>query len=213
MIEDFVDERDGDLLMDAAEHLEDELARVLDEVVDQMRHEEVGGHDRVALAQLLLRAVEVVLDVEAHEQLGDRVGVVVLLDLDDLHHLLQVVLALAARHDGHGQVAQDVRRDHLQRVQVAVRLEAQLDEVVARRRRHVLGVRQDRHPQRPVDEPRALLQQLQVGAKLLQSKNKSVVESLTWLSMNDLSLVKSSRASSQCCSRISQASLPHMASR
>ena len=127
--------------MDTAERLEDEEAGVVDEVVETRHQEEVVGenltqkkktvHSRkpsndvrrfsshsFAFEQLLLCAVEVEVDVEALEELGDGVAVHVRLLLNDLHQVLENRLPPLVGDDSGGQVAQDVRTHRLDCVQI-----------------------------------------------------------------------------------------------
>jgi hypothetical protein len=63
--------------VDAAVGLEDEEPRRLEELGLDRREEVVGVDDGLALGELGLRAVKVVVDEEALEELGDGVGVLV----------------------------------------------------------------------------------------------------------------------------------------
>ena len=77
--------------MDPAEGFEDELPRVVHELVGDGGEEEVVGQHALALPQLLLRPVEVEVDVQALDELRDRVLVHVALLL---HHPRQLLHGL-----------------------------------------------------------------------------------------------------------------------
>lgn len=118
-------------MVQAAERLEDQVARRLDEGRVAGRQEEIVGEHLLAHAQLRLGLVEVEVDVEALDELRDRVAVVVGLLLDDLDEVLDDVLAaLAVDDDAHREVAQQVRCQRLDRVQVVRVQEEPVDEVV-----------------------------------------------------------------------------------
>lgn len=72
----------------------------------------------LAFEQLLLRSVEVEVDVETLEELGDGVAVHVRLLLDDLDQVLENGFPPLVRDHCGGQVAQDVRTHRLNGVQV-----------------------------------------------------------------------------------------------
>lgn len=73
-----------DDLVDAAVGLKDEEACVLDKLVSAGDEEEVVRQNSLALAQLLLCALKVKVDVEALDELGDRIAVEVVLLLNNL---------------------------------------------------------------------------------------------------------------------------------
>ena len=170
--------------MNSTEGLEDQQTRILHEFLGTTDEEEVVVQDIGAIAQLLLSSVEVEMNVETLEELGDRIskGVGLLKPkqsssllsslffffshlLNDFDQLFQRSFVLLSRIDDHrrGEITQQVRRGGLQRVQIGVglvvvrssRAEKQLNEIVA-----TFGMIEI-DEQRPVNEPSALMQQIQ----------------------------------------------------
>ena len=61
--------------MDATESLKDKQASVLNEVLQTSNQEKVIHENHLTLSQLLLGAIEVKLDVQAHDELCDGITV------------------------------------------------------------------------------------------------------------------------------------------
>mmetsp|Transcript_9265 Transcript_9265/g.28839 ORF Transcript_9265/g.28839 Transcript_9265/m.28839 type:complete len:403 (+) Transcript_9265:1140-2348(+) len=147
-------------MVDAAVRLEDEVTRRLDELVFARNQKKVVREYLGALAQVLLRAVKVVAHVQALEELAHRVGKGVLLHLDDANEVLLHARAALVDHHRRGQVAQQVRCGGLDGVQVPFLHEEVHDEVPP-----ILVVEEDE--ERPVQQPRTLLQLHEARGKLL----------------------------------------------
>ena len=175
--------------MDLGVELEEQLARVREEPVQEEHEEEVRREHLLALLERDLRALEVEPDVQALEEIRHRVAVAVG-PLGRDAHLAQrrgrLVLgralrarrgapalggapALLAQHAAHvaqggllvldhargGHVPQQVRARRLQRAQHRL-LHKELDDVAAVVAAVDLVV--EEHEQRPVQQPRALLE-------------------------------------------------------
>jgi len=150
------DHADVDALVDAAVRLEDVQARVFDELLVEGREEEVVGEDGLAFAEPLLGGLEVELDEEGVEELGDWVGVRVGFLLDDLEEVLEEHALLLVGDDSDGEVAEDVRARRLDGVQVLV-IEEELQDQIA-----TAGV-VEKDEEAPVNKPSPLLQEDQGG--------------------------------------------------
>ena len=117
-----------------------------------MAQEEVVAEHRRALLQPPLRRLEVGVREELLEDERDRVGEGGPLDGDGTDEVSDLVAAARVGDDGDGEVAQQVRRVHLQRLRVLV-----LHEEVAHHRAAVLMVA--KQEERPVHQPAPLLQE------------------------------------------------------
>ena len=105
---------DVDTLVDLAVALGDEVAGGVDKGVGGAEQEEVVLENLLGLAELLLGLLEVKVDVEGLDEVGDGVGVLVTLLADNADQILELALVLvrvagaaAAGDDGSGEVAQD----------------------------------------------------------------------------------------------------------
>lgn len=153
-----LDVLDVDPLVDLAVALRDEMPGRVDECVSGAEQEEVVLEDLLGLAQLLLGLLEVKVDVQGLDEVGDGVGVLVRFLAHDADQVLELALVLvavagaaAAGDDGGGQVAQDPRARGLDSVDVGGR-----EEHVGQRLAGGLVVEEGE--QRPVEQPGAVLQ-------------------------------------------------------
>ena len=122
-----------DPLVDAAVALEEVEARVLDKVALGVAEEEVGVEQLGAVGEARLRRLEVAAHVEVLEEERDRVRVLVALEADRAHELLEEAAAPRVGDDGDGEVAEEVGAVRLQRVEVLVLEEEVGDDRLARR--------------------------------------------------------------------------------
>ncbi|KAJ8576646.1 hypothetical protein ON010_g2572 [Phytophthora cinnamomi] len=151
----------------AAVHLEDgqsggihEVRRVL------LVQEEVAGQHDLALAQLLLGRLEVEVDEQALDEVHDRVAVALVVHAQHAQQVLdEVTTALVQDHAG-AQVAQQPGRVALDGLYTA-RLQHKVHDGVTA----LLVPREDE--QRPVQQPRALLELLHGAHNGLQRQKKS----------------------------------------
>jgi len=116
--------------VDAAVRLEDEEARLLDELVRVVAQEVVALEHQRALSQLRLGAVKVEVHAEALKELQDGVAVGVFLLLNDFHEALDLV-PVPAPVDDHrrSKVAQQPRRVDLDGLEVLL-VKERVDDVV-----------------------------------------------------------------------------------
>ena len=111
---DMCDSLDIDALVNLAVALGNQMPRRIDKLVRTSKQEEIVLKDDLCLAELLLRLLEVEVDVQGLDEVGDRVGVLVALLSDNPDQVLQLLLILvrvpgliAAGDYGRGEVAQD----------------------------------------------------------------------------------------------------------
>jgi hypothetical protein len=130
----------------------------IDECVSRAEQEEIVLEDLLGLAQLLLRLLEVKVDVQGLDEVGDGVGVLVPFLAHDADQVLKLALVLvavagaaAAGDNGGGQVAQDPRARGLDGVDVGSR-EEHVGQGLAG------GLVVEEGEQRPVEQPGAVLQ-------------------------------------------------------
>ncbi len=143
---------DVNALVNAAVRLKDVKARVFDEFLVEGSEEEVVRQDLLALSQLLLGGLEVKLNEECIEKLGDGIVICVSFLLDDSEEILQRHSLLLVRDHCDGQVSEDVWAGCLDGIQVLV-VEEEFHEQAAS-----AGVVEE-DEEAPVDEPCALLQE------------------------------------------------------
>merc|ERR1719154_820656 len=152
---------DPDSLVDPAEEFEDHQPRIVDEFLMAGHQEEVVLEDGGAQLQLLLGLAEVEIGVEASQEFRDGVAVAVALLLQHLHQVPErEVPPLLVNNNSSSQVAQDVRADGLDGVQVLVLVQEHLHDQLP----PFSVVEEDK--QGPVDEPRPGLEGLQWTACL-----------------------------------------------
>lgn len=149
-----------DLLVNPAVGLRDEAAGVLDEFLLHGDQEEVVLENLLALGELLLGEVEIKVDVESLNKLGDGVTVLVGLMLNNLDEFLEQVLATLVGDNGGSEVTENPWARSLDSVDVG-RLEEEVDNSITS-----LGVVEE-DEQGPVKEPGALLQLVKRRSKVL----------------------------------------------
>ena len=149
---------DVDPLVDLAVTLRNQMPRRLDERFGGGHEEEIALQDALGGRELLLRLLEVKVDVERAHKVGDGVAVFVPFLPDHSHEVLELLLVLArvaaaaaVRDDRGGQVAQHPGAVGLDGVDEG-RLEEQVGERLAR------GLVVEEGEEGPVDEPGAVLQ-------------------------------------------------------
>lgn len=143
--------------MDAAEGFKDHQSCAFNKLVDVPVDEEVVDDDVLAFVQFHAGSLEIEVDVQMLQELGDRVLVGVRFLLNNFDQVLEGVAASAVDNDGDREVAHDVRARRLDDIQVDRLIQEHLDDQVAS-----LGVmEEDQHA--PVDQPCALRQQLHVA--------------------------------------------------
>mmetsp|Transcript_4321 Transcript_4321/g.8960 ORF Transcript_4321/g.8960 Transcript_4321/m.8960 type:complete len:332 (+) Transcript_4321:491-1486(+) len=141
--------------MYSAIRLKDEEPRVLHKLIRRVAQKVVTLQYELALVELLLRTLEVKVHVQALQELGERVRVGVLLLLDHTHQALELVPPPLVNDNGSSEVAQQPRGVGLNGLDVALSEKGVDDEVLALR---VV----EKHEERPVEKPRALLELLLV---------------------------------------------------
>jgi hypothetical protein len=130
----------------------------IDKCVSRAEQEEIILENLLGLAQLLLGLLEVEVDVQGLDEVGDGVGVLVPFLAHDADQVLKLTLVLvavagaaAAGDNGSGQVAQDPRARGLDGVDVGGR-EEHVGQGLAG------GLVVEEGKQRPVEQPGAVLQ-------------------------------------------------------
>lgn len=153
-----VDSLDVNPLVDLAVALGDQMPRGIDKCIRSAKQEEVFLENLLGFTQLLLGLLEIKVDVQRLDEVGDRVGVLVALLAHDADEVLELALvlvrvagAVAAGDDGGAQVAQNPRAVGLDGVDVGGG-----EEHVGQRLAGTVVVEQGE--QRPVDQPGAVLQ-------------------------------------------------------
>jgi len=153
---------DRHTLMNTTEGLKDRKARILPEVVKAGSQEKVVHEDHLALPQLPLGAVKVVVDVEALNELGDGIRVLIRLLLDNLDKVWSDLIALTFVADHcRCQISENVRAHCLNGIQIR-----RLEQKVVNNDITSLNVIEE-DVQTPMDEPGALLQSLQRIAEVV----------------------------------------------
>jgi len=148
-------------LVDLAVGLKDQVPGVVEKQLKDALKEEVVLHHLLALAQGLLGAIKVKVDVEGLHELGQRVTVVVRLLLDEGNNVLHRLTATALAQDRRdSEVSQDVRAGSLDGLPVGG-LQQDLEQQVT----SILVVEEDE--QTPVNDPSSLLEQLNRGGDAL----------------------------------------------
>ncbi len=149
---------DIDALVNLAIRLGNQMPRSLDEGVGSRDEEKVSTEDLLSLDEFLLRLLEVEVDIQGLDEVGDGVVVLVPLLPNNTGQVLQLLVvqarvaaAVAVRDDGGGEVAQDPGAVGLDGVDVG-RGEEEVAEGVAR------GLVVEEGEERPVDQPGAVLQ-------------------------------------------------------
>lgn len=160
----------GDALMYATECLENHQSRALDEFVQVSVDEEIVHDDVLALMELSTCTLEVEVDVQVLEELGDWILVRVRLLLDDFDQILECIATTSVDDNGYGEIAQDVRTRRLNDIQVDRLVQKHLDDEVAAFR--VMEEDQDA----PVNEPSALCQKLHVAERAVVDELAQTIE-------------------------------------
>ena len=155
--------------MDLAVRLRDEMAGTVDKGVGSGDEEEVASQELPGLDELLLGLLEIEIDVEGLNEIGDGIAVFIVLLLHDANQILQVFLirsrvsiSAPIDDDGNGQVAQDPRTAGLNGVDVRKGEEEFQDGVTSR-------VEVEEGKETPMDEPGTMLQLCERGVEELIS--------------------------------------------
>jgi hypothetical protein len=168
--------RDVDALVNATIRLKDEQARTLDELILQRLQKVVRAQQALALAQLLLSAVEVIVDQQALDKLSDWIAIRIVLLLDDANQILEHVSSPWVRDNGRCEIAQNMRTVRLNCLHIPLREEKINNFVAVVRVCGHFGL--EENEQAPMYQPSALLQLLQRIVELLRPKG--VVSLRTW---------------------------------
>lgn len=143
--------------MDLAVAFGDEVTGSIDESVGGRDKEEIAAQNILGLAELLLCLLEIEIDVKGLDEIGDGVGVLVVLLAHNADQILQLLLvdtgvllgAAAVGDNGGGEVSQNPRAAGLDGVDVGGGEEEVGEDVAG-------GVVVEEGEQRPVNEPRAV---------------------------------------------------------
>mmetsp|Transcript_23008 Transcript_23008/g.60095 ORF Transcript_23008/g.60095 Transcript_23008/m.60095 type:complete len:230 (-) Transcript_23008:741-1430(-) len=121
---------DRDCVVDSAVRLKDEAPGLFHEFLLDRAQEVVVAQNDGALAQLLLRAVKVKVDVETLQKVCDGVAVAVGFLLDEPDNIFHRRPLLLRHNDGGRDIPQNVRAHGLNRVGVLWLEEVQIDHLV-----------------------------------------------------------------------------------
>lgn len=115
-------------------------------------------------------SLEVEVDVQVLEKLGDWILVRIRLLLNDFDQILQSIATTAVDDDGDGQITQDVRARCLDDIQVDRLVQKHLNDEVTS-----LSVMEE-HQDTPVNEPSALCQELHVAESAVVDELSQTIE-------------------------------------